>query len=1240
MATPVAPRAGMTLSFADEFERTSLNGDGSPGWLTTYYWGARRLGEFNQQQIFVDPTFGPGGIDPFVFNNGTVNITADRTPEQYLSGYGYPYTSGHMNTYDTFNFRYGYIEMRAKVAKGQGFLETFYASRTDRSVSGEIDVLEFIGSQPRALYGTVHYEEADGTLTKSKVVRAATPTDMSLDYHTYGVDWTPTYIRFYYDGQLMGEMATPGSLKAAVYLMADFSVGGVWAGYPDATTPFPSSYSIDYIRVWQEAYAFVPEVVVGTGGTETLAGGDGADTITAGAGDDTVLAGGGDDIVRGGPGIDRLQGQSGSDTLVGEAGVDWMQGGPGNDFYPLLDGEDSLNEGKLAGFDTVLMNQGSYAVPNNVEAVIYTGIAKTSITGQWSNNLLIGGPGGDTLDGMQGDDTLVGGSGADSLVGGPGSDLFVTRGGGNDTIVSGIGRDTLQFAPSATPSTITVTDFASGSDKLDFRRLDIDTLAELQAVMTTNASGHAVITKSGTTVVMNVAPSVIKATDLVTEPLGTASAPVASMLSNDVVLASSGIGTPVSVFVPTAVPEALSYTLLSGGGGKLAVQGRQLVVTGALDAGASYTMTVRATNEFGLTRDQTFTVKATGNNAPSNLALSNATIASTAAVGTTVGTLSASDPDPGDKLTYALTGSAGGAFALEGNLLKVAAALDPVPYTISVTVTDLGGLSTQRTFTVNVNSGAVLDGVTVIGTTGNDVVSPTQTVAGQPLPGAKGDSIVGGAGNDTLDGGAGNDRIEGGLGGDKLIGGAGADTLVGGAGIDIASYMNAAAAVAVDLGVQKWTGAQGDAVGDVFSEIEGIEGSAFADTVFGGDGGDRLYGLAGADSLEGRAGDDFLYGNDGDDTLVGGAGNDVINGALGNDEFIFAFGSGRDVINGFLAGTGTGDVMVFRGTFTSFTEVMNAAREVTNVTSPQGLPFSGVVITHGSDEIWLSGMTKVKFAANDFRFETDVTPPEPPTAAGVTVTGTSGADVVTPAQTVAGQPTPGTGNDLINGLGGNDRLDAGGGNDRMNGGDGSDTLVGGPGADIVDGGTGFDFVTYAASTSAVALDMIAPNWTGARGDAVGETFFAVEAVDGTQFNDTIIGTNEGSRLNGLAGNDSLQGRVGSDTILGGDGNDTLIGGAGNDSLNGGAGNDLFNFTPGTGRDLVVGFTAGSTIADVIAFQGSFTNFDEVLAAASDQSGTSPVGTAFTGVVIGTGADQVWIQGVTKAALNANDFTFA
>ena len=46
------------------------------------------------------------------------------------------------------------------------------------------------------------------------------------------------------------------------------------------------------------------------------------------------------------------------------------------------------------------------------------------ITGNFANNLLNGGAGGDTLHGLEGDDTLIGGSAGDSLTGGAGADTF------------------------------------------------------------------------------------------------------------------------------------------------------------------------------------------------------------------------------------------------------------------------------------------------------------------------------------------------------------------------------------------------------------------------------------------------------------------------------------------------------------------------------------------------------------------------------------------------------------------------------------------------------------------------------------------------------------------------------------------------------------------------------------------------------------------------------------------------
>lgn len=1230
MVDPVAPRAGMTLSFADEFDRASINSAGSPGWLTTYYWGARRLAEFNQQQIFVDSGYG-AGIDPFVFNNGSVNITAQKTPLDVYDHYGYPYLSGHMNTYDTFNFRYGYMEMRAQVAAGQGFLETFYASRTDKSVLGEIDILEFIGSQPKALYGTVHYDD-DGFLTKSKVVRAAQTEALSADYHTYAVDWTPTYIRFFLDGKLTGEITTPNSLKAAVYLMADFSVGGSWAGYPDSTTPFPSSYSIDYIRVWQDASAFTPETVIGTGGSETLAGGDGADVITAGAGNDTVLAGNGGDLVRGGSGDDRLQGNGGSDTLVGEAGIDQLQGGPDNDFYPLLNLEDTITEGKLGGFDTVLVHDVLYTLPNNVEALIYTGKAAASLKGQWSNNFIVGGNAGDTLDGSTGNDTLNGGAGADLLLGGAGNDTLIAARGGNDIMNGAAGRDTFMFGPSA-GSTITVQDYTPGIDWLDFRRLGIDTLSEMQSAMVADADGSVVTVGTTKIHLMNVTPSSVKAADIVAGPLPTATQPVTSMLSNQTILASSPVGSAVSIFVPKDVPEALSYSLLSGGGGLFGIEGRELVVKGVLTGGQSYTLGVRATNEFGLTRDQTFTVQTLANTAPTNLTLSGNTVSQSATIGTVVGAVSAIDADPGDSLAYSLTGNANGRFALNGAQLIVANALDAVPYAVTIVATDLGGLSISKSFTINVSGGAVLDGVTISGTTGHDIITPTQTVSGQPFPSAKGDLLRGNAGNDTLDAGAGDDRLEGGAGADRFIGNLGADTFVGGSGLDTVTYAAATAPIAVDLMAPDWAGAAGVAVGDVFSEVEAIEGTAFGDTIYASMSGDRLNGLGGSDLLVGRAGMDTMLGGDGADTLDGGAGNDSMVGQAGNDLFLMRSGSGLDLISGFQFGSAIGDVIKFETTLKSFSDVLANAVDVVNGTSPFGTAFTGVVISYGSDKAYVAGAAIAKLNANDFAFGA-------PPPSGVLVMGTASDDIITPTTTIPGQPMPGTGNDTVKAADGNDLIAGGAGNDFLQGEIGNDTLEGGLGPDILDGGAGFDTAIYTHAAGPVALDMLINNWSGAKGEGAGDIFYGVEALEGSSFDDVFLGINEGARLSGLGGSDRLEGRAGSDTLLGGEGHDTLVGGSGNDSLDGGAGNDLFVFSTNAGKDVLAGFVAGATSTDVVKFVGVYSDFAAMMAVTHDEAGlTSPFGTSFSGTIIGTGADQIWLSGVTKAQLNAVDFVF-
>lgn len=134
---------------------------------------------------------------------------------------------------------------------------------------------------------------------------------------------------------------------------------------------------------------------------------------------------------------------------------------------------------------------------------------------------------------------------------------------------------------------------------------------------------------------------------------------------------------------------------------------------------SSYAVTVRVTDFFGKTFNQTLTVNvATVNHAPT---ISNQTfrINEGSANGTSVGTVAASDPDSGNVLTYSLSaaGNTGSAFSLNptSGALSVnsSAALAANPtFALTVTVTDGGGLSASATVTVNVNKAPTISNQT------------------------------------------------------------------------------------------------------------------------------------------------------------------------------------------------------------------------------------------------------------------------------------------------------------------------------------------------------------------------------------------------------------------------------------------------------------------------------------------------------------------------------------------------
>lgn len=182
----------------------------------------------------------------------------------------------------------------------------------------------------------------------------------------------------------------------------------------------------------------------------------------------------GNDILNGGAGSDVLYGFNGNDTLDGgdDAVPDVLRGGNGNDTYVFrsLDRyfEESFSSG--GGIDT--MNSSlSATLSANIEILRLLGTANINGTGNDAPETIVGNSGVNILRGNGGADTLNGGANIDVLVGGS----------GKDTLTGGSASDRFDYNSvsdsRANADADTITDFVSGTDKIDLSDIDANVLS-------------------------------------------------------------------------------------------------------------------------------------------------------------------------------------------------------------------------------------------------------------------------------------------------------------------------------------------------------------------------------------------------------------------------------------------------------------------------------------------------------------------------------------------------------------------------------------------------------------------------------------------------------------------------------------------------------------------------------------------------------------------------------------------
>ncbi len=857
-----------------------------------------------------------------------------------------------------------------------------------------------------------------------------------------------------------------------------------------------------------------PNTITLDAGTDTVYGGRNNDTITGGDGDKTIFAREGDDTVTLGNGNNSVDLGSGNNNATT---------GTGNDIITFGDGNSTIDAG--AGTNSITGGIGVATITTGVgdDTITLTSGGGTIAASDGINNINVGagnytittGSGADTIVTGAGNSTIDAGDGANSVTVGTGTNT-ITTGSGNDTLVGGAGNDTFH----AGLGTNTITG-GGGTDTLDYSNISSTAITVSMVSGTTTGTGlsdsftgitHLIATDFNDTITGSTAAETLEG--------GAGADTITGGGGDDIIYGGDGNDTLTGNTGNDHIYGGTGNNTISGGA-----------------SGADYL--------YGGTGNDTFISPHSG----------------TYYYGTDATTLGASEintinySSSSTALTINLQAGLGSGGEAEGSVY---------------TFTSIAGYNS-------------INGIT--GGSGSDTITGSNSD----------DTLNGGSGSDTLTGGRGTNILIGGAGGgiDTYWAGLGSDTFTGSTNTnDYIYYRNSTAGVVVNLSnsTQSYTNslgatrtvaaysgdnfgvAAGDANsysnGDHYTAVSGndtsinrVDGSAYADLIFGGSDFVTYYNYLG--------GNDVGYAGTGGMAFLGYNQNDSFYGSSGNDSYYFS--AGRDVADG---GTGF-DVIRTSSWYASNYNVV-VYLDASADTNSNG---TADYIDRGVSSLVSGGVTYTGFEYGWANATTGATSTLVKNFDNIV--GTSGNDYFV-GNANANQINALSGSNTIWGLGGNDII----------------TAI--EGSNTIDGGTGTDTVNFQYSNTAISgsLASQSPNYTYgvnvflADGTFLGASdktsywgagFSIYQARTGTTGAYLYSTIANAENLNGSDYNDVLYGDSSANTIYGNSGDDVIAGGGGADSLYGGAGNDTFRVTSSDLANVTI--FDGSTGTDILYSSG-------------------------------------------------------
>ena len=244
---------GWNIVWQDEFDKDSLDLTKWSREIGGHGWGN------NELQFYTD-----SDSNSYV-ENGNLTLKAQVVPQGIGSSKGLRYySSARLRTYGKGDWKYGRIEVKAKVASGQGIWPAIWMLPTDWLFggwpsSGEIDIMEHVGYDLGVVHGSVHTEAYNHKINTQRS-SARKIANVDTEFHVYSIIWNKDKISFFIDDvqYFLFENDQQGNYKTwpfdqRFHLLINIAVGGDWPGNPDNSTNFPRKMLVDYVRVYEKS---------------------------------------------------------------------------------------------------------------------------------------------------------------------------------------------------------------------------------------------------------------------------------------------------------------------------------------------------------------------------------------------------------------------------------------------------------------------------------------------------------------------------------------------------------------------------------------------------------------------------------------------------------------------------------------------------------------------------------------------------------------------------------------------------------------------------------------------------------------------------------------------------------------------------------------------------------------------------------------------------------------------------